>query len=1223
MSQSLKDTKSLNVTVIKADGHTRTIPGSFSISSNVIGTLPANHLIQVGDRVSFSVTTSATLTESGLIGVMDISGLEAGTGGLRIDKAESLFGTLGAIQAAFTAGTTISFQSGILSGASVNVMTSPILGNVTVQDGSALGDPGYWIMAIDLTTASGFPAITSYPTWTTISPSISIYVGIGGTTNYNNLPVSVSGGTTITVEGVIPNNSFTDLSVTKHSRIESELIAQGIQASSLQIQGSEVTSQIPSIPFSGIINELKLLWKGYNNVGDVISSDKPNLAEITPTDSFNVGVDINLLELLSHPINKDIGIMLYQDIASSNIYLKCFKYTYEAGFVNTYTPYLISGADSTDIRIQFSTFVSAGTGDISDPLLFIVGGKATPGTAIYAGVVSINTTTLAISDTGLFAWGDTTITTTTNSFITITKFVDLQPIYDPPMRRMAVVYNGTNVLQLTFDTSSQTFGVSGDYDNGDYANGPRYDYFAVGSNDVVVVTETSIGLLGGTLSSISSSHFSRLRKVYTGANHSSVTLYRISSYEGAGGETFKFDSTIDPSTSIRSNVNFDIIPLQNDVSNRGNNRVFEIGGDKLIFYQSFGYYFIVDKHTGKLIHFGRVGSGTIYRFDPHVVCLNDSTILRYASSTWKATKFLTDGPYVAYKKVGNNAFIANDKTKVSTDFSLVKGATYYASYTSLITGATRIISAIPNFAAKKIGVAVDTNILYVDTDFSASSSMMKNPPASLEMAQTPIVGGAGDGHILLQQTGKVAQSGNLMFDVAGSKLGVGVGITPEFSLQTYGGVASGLPASFTPSGTMHDVSSGSTNILVSQGTAESFITGFTTGFTSTSGSRYLFLQNSSIYPLTLKHQNAGSTASNRITTPTGQDYIVMPGKTCLLICSTTSSWSVVDTVKTTDQIVYAPGITYSFENICKTWDEVCRLIDYNTYTLSRYTEVLILGGGGSVSNTYSGTSDLRNCKLRGIGYGVQLSFANGNTIFTPLEIENLTIVNNTTGGHFAFCINRQLTLRNSVLIHSSACTTYGLLVGSLGLPGYILQIFDYGNRDSDYSIIRQPGAAIPITDTPGNLIQVDYNCFSGANLADDVLDVALANVYYQEPPSLRVYKTSQPSVTTINHYRKNLATAPISITGTSNVNLSFGESYNVDPTANTVITISDFVSGNRYTFRVKQGATPYTVGFSSTPSIKWVGGTGYTATNSANAIDIVTLYYDGTDLLGSFESAYA
>jgi hypothetical protein len=67
--------------------------------------------------------------------------------------------------------------------------------------------------------------------------------------------------------------------------------------------------------------------------------------------------------------------------------------------------------------------------------------------------------------------------------------------------------------------------------------------------------------------------------------------------------------------------------------------------------------------------------------------------------------------------------------------------------------------------------------------------------------------------------------------------------------------------------------------------------------------------------------------------------------------------------------------------------------------------------------------------------------------------------------------------------------------------------------------------------------------------------------------------------------------------------------------------MSNPTPGSTYAFTMKQGATPYTIGFTQT--IKWKGGTVYVATAVANAIDIVTIFYDGVNYYGNFGEDYS
>ena len=102
-----------------------------------------------------------------------------------------------------------------------------------------------------------------------------------------------------------------------------------------------------------------------------------------------------------------------------------------------------------------------------------------------------------------------------------------------------------------------------------------------------------------------------------------------------------------------------------------------------------------------------------------------------------------------------------------------------------------------------------------------------------------------------------------------------------------------------------------------------------------------------------------------------------------------------------------------------------------------------------------------------------------------------------------------------------------------------------------------------------------------------------------------------------------IKTTPTVITDSSSIDLRLSDIYHIDPSGNILLALTNFSIGCKYKFVIRQDATPYTVGFSSTPSTKWANSIPYVATNSANAIDIVTVYHDGTNLLGSFKQAYS
>lgn len=904
--QSAKDIKSKRVSVVKADGNTRTITGTFAVSANAITGLPTGNKIEVNDRIEFTYDSVATVIENGLVGVGDVSLLEAGTGFLRVDKTLSNFATLGAAQSAFTQGMLLSFQSGILTGATCIVKTSAGLGNVTVIDGAFAGDVGYWLIVFDTVTMTGMPALAAWNDYTTVSPSISIYQGIDETVNLTDLIVSsIASPTSVVIEQTVPDiASFDDVIVSKHNRMVGASILDQIEAQSLKIGGEAVIPQVVSVPFSPTLDFLKVLWKGRDNLDNVISSENPHITSGVITDPFNVGTDMEIIQMIPHPVDKTIIVLLYQNLIDTFFYIKCFKYTQEDGFDDSYTPYLIAGADDIDIRIEFSTFIRSFNGEVAtdaphDPILIVVGGKSTPGTAIYAGVVEIDTGTLAISDANCFTWGDTGQTTAGNQFTNIHKVQDLRQIKSSSAnqyRKLAVAFN-TNLILLQYDTTNDLFNVEWDCDDSTFSN-ENYDYFGNNDNDVVVVTDNTITKINSTPATsytISENNFARMKKLYTGVLNSIVTLYKVSTYEGVGGESFQYDGNVDDvSNNPRTNVVYDVLPanFQNS-SGKAQNRVFEIGKDKLLFFQSYGYYVLVEKLSGKLLYIGRIGSDTFLKSDRKIVCVNDDTILYHLGGDWKSHKFCTDGPYLAYKKEGTNAIIASQGDKITTPYALQKGATYYWGYYDNQIQLIPQITPVPGLAAMKLGVAADSNTFIVDFDPKRGSQSAINFPVSITRDQSVINNGLGEGRVLFESGGKVQQHANFILDPATAHLGVNATANPDFWIQTYGNIASGIAYDPTlNAGTHNDVVNGGANHLQFGLTGNIIITGIANPFVTTSGTAIYIIRNgSSQYKITFKHQNVGSLAINRFNLPNnGADYIIKPNGTALAFVNEQNGW---------------------------------------------------------------------------------------------------------------------------------------------------------------------------------------------------------------------------------------------------------------------------------------------------------------------------------------------
>lgn len=82
------------------------------------------------------------------------------------------------------------------------------------------------------------------------------------------------------------------------------------------------------------------------------------------------------------------------------------------------------------------------------------------------------------------------------------------------------------------------------------------------------------------------------------------------------------------------------------------------------------------------------------------------------------------------------------------------------------------------------------------------------------------------------------------------------------------------------------------------------------------------------------------------------------------------------------------------------------------------------------------------------------------------------------------------------------------------------------------------------------------------------------------------------------------------------VNWNNGPAQLVTLTGNTTITLSNPSAGQSYVLRLATGAGSFTVAYSPTP--KWPGGFAPIITTTASAVDILNLYYDGTNYYASF-----
>lgn len=89
---------------------------------------------------------------------------------------------------------------------------------------------------------------------------------------------------------------------------------------------------------------------------------------------------------------------------------------------------------------------------------------------------------------------------------------------------------------------------------------------------------------------------------------------------------------------------------------------------------------------------------------------------------------------------------------------------------------------------------------------------------------------------------------------------------------------------------------------------------------------------------------------------------------------------------------------------------------------------------------------------------------------------------------------------------------------------------------------------------------------------------------------------------------------------TKTIDLSVASACKSTLTASVTYTLSNPVTGGTYIFRIIQGASAYTVTWPGT--VKWSGGTAPVITTTNGRMDLISLYFDGTDYYGTFSQNY-
>ena len=94
-----------------------------------------------------------------------------------------------------------------------------------------------------------------------------------------------------------------------------------------------------------------------------------------------------------------------------------------------------------------------------------------------------------------------------------------------------------------------------------------------------------------------------------------------------------------------------------------------------------------------------------------------------------------------------------------------------------------------------------------------------------------------------------------------------------------------------------------------------------------------------------------------------------------------------------------------------------------------------------------------------------------------------------------------------------------------------------------------------------------------------------------------------------------------SVTGTANVNWDDSNNQSITLIGSTTLTFSNPLSGANYQIEITQGGVgSYTITW---PTIKWMNATPPTLSTVVGRVDIVSLYYDGTNYYGTFALNFA
>lgn len=718
---------------LKAEAYTRTLSGSFAVASGTLSGLPTKHGILVGDFVSYDIDLGTPTVIETAIGLgSDLSayagGLLGNIGYFKILKTASMYSTIGDMQTAFPVGITI-YLGGAYTGEYVDtgeILTAP---GTAIHDGDITPGltPGYWYIIINLgTTSAGFPAMAAFTSETTFSPAFDIYNSAGGIISVSNCPVLTIAANSVTISGSTDGTGILELSVRTDSAISGKIVADHIDAQQFTRAGTPVLPIQVAVPFTGSISGITERWKGKDFNGNSIANPTVKMEPVQlGSDPFGFVSGTNtVIQILSNPVPgfEHQGVAIYQNVGDSKIYMRCFTFDYDIeNDFQLYPAIEIVGADSTDLKASFVTTRLASTFGYFNTRIFVFGGNASPGTNAWAGIYSIETDLTITTNS---AWGDTGYNVD-NDFSGIIKVVDMQALYSTTTRkRVLVLFNSTNIAMFDEGLVRQwNASIDSSFVN------VAHDYLGDASNNVVVVTNTTVTDISngsvGTSYDITTNCHATWDMNYTGSQKGLFKLYKLDRFEGIGLDSILVDGFSDDPHGLPKESVFEPVATNfQNTSGKSQNLVFTTPGDLLIFYKSFGYYVVLEKTTGKLLAVTRDSgdSDTVEKADFfRVVLINGNTILRWEPSgpAWIYEKFLLDGPYYVVSKIdGQNLALALPVNGVvTTDFALEPGRIYYASFAEFIA-TNRVVGTSPNFAPRKLGVALGTNTFKAEMDIA-------------------------------------------------------------------------------------------------------------------------------------------------------------------------------------------------------------------------------------------------------------------------------------------------------------------------------------------------------------------------------------------------------------------------------------------------------------------------------------------------------------------------